>query len=107
MPMPKLPLLLPRIMPGRRPVASRKHMNWPFQPLLPGAAQLEIPRTLTADAGSFGLSGQAATPRRTLRLSATSAAFVLAGKAAGLLRASRLAAAHGQIPLTGQSASIT
>lgn len=62
--------------------------------------------TLTADAGAFSLSGQAATLRIDRRLTADAGAFALTGQAAGLLKVRTLVADAGAFSLSGQPASL-
>jgi hypothetical protein len=85
-------------------------MTWPFQPLLPGAAQQQAASasyTLAAGAGSFGLSGQAVAPRLARQLGALPAAFVLTGQTVNLRHAFTLAAGAGSAVLAGQVAGIS
>lgn len=62
--------------------------------------------TLTAAAGSFTLSGQAAGLKRSRRLSAASGALVLTGRSALLTRGRRYVANAGTFALVGQSAGL-
>ena len=85
-------------------------MGWAYQPLLPAAAQIQAGGggggfTLTADEGSFGLTGEAAGFLRSLRLGAGQGSFTLTGEAASFVKALRLAAAQGGFVLSGEDAS--
>lgn len=62
--------------------------------------------TLTAAAGSFTLSGQAAGLKRSRRLSAAAGALVLTGRTALLTRGRRYIANAGTFALVGQSAGL-
>ncbi|NJM33984.1 MAG: hypothetical protein HC850_03920 [Rhodomicrobium sp.] len=62
--------------------------NWPFQPLGPAAAQQTAggggpTYTLTADAGSFGVTGQTASPHVARRAQASVAGFAVNGQLRG------------------------
>ncbi|MDY6960302.1 MAG: DUF3168 domain-containing protein [Pseudomonadota bacterium] len=86
-------------------------MSWLYQPLLPGGAELLSGAvgptyTLTAEAGVFTLSGQAAGLLASRLLSAEAGAFALSGQAAGLLAARRIDAAAGLFTLSGQAAGL-
>lgn len=63
--------------------------------------------TLTADAGSFALNGQAAGLRAARKLPAAYGAFSLNGQAAGLKYGRKLAAALGSFALNGQPITLT
>jgi hypothetical protein len=62
--------------------------------------------TLTADAGSYALTGQAAGLLAQRVLAAEQGSYALTGAAAGLLAARTLAADQGSYALTGQPASL-
>lgn len=62
--------------------------------------------TLTAAAGTFTETGQAATFAVTRTLTAATGSFAEAGRAAGLVVARRLAAATGSFTETGQAANL-
>ena len=62
--------------------------------------------TLTAAAGLFTLSGQAAGLKRSRRLSAAAGAFTLTGRSALLTRGRRYIANAGTFALVGQSAAL-
>ncbi len=62
--------------------------------------------TLTADAGSFTLTGQAASLLASRNLTAAAGSFSLAGQAAGLLANRLLTAGQGSYTLSGQDASL-
>lgn len=62
--------------------------------------------TLTCAAGSYALTGQAASLVRTRRLVAEQGAYTITGQAAGLQRTRRLAAEQGTYTLTGQVAGL-
>lgn len=82
---------------------------WPYQPLIPAAAQQEAGAasyTLTADAGSFALSGQAAGLLAARRLAGDVGSVALSGQDAGLLAACRIDAGQGDIDVTGQAAGL-
>jgi hypothetical protein len=63
--------------------------------------------TLTALAGSYALTGVAATVSRSRLLTASAGAYVYTGQTATLLRSSLLTAQPGAYSLTGQSATLT
>jgi hypothetical protein len=63
--------------------------------------------TLTADAGSFALNGQAAGLLAARKLPAAYGAFSLNGQAAGLKYGRNLAAVSGSFALNGQSITLT
>lgn len=63
--------------------------------------------TLTADAGSFALNGQAAGVQAARKLPAAYGAFSLNGQAAGLKYGRKLAAALGSFALNGQPITLT
>lgn len=63
--------------------------------------------TLTADAASFTLAGQAAGLKAARKASASAASFALTGNAAGLKRGYPLAANTGSFALTGNAATLT
>ena len=84
-------------------------MTWPFQPLLPGAAQQQASatsRTLAADAGSFDLAGQTGVPRVTARLSAAGGVLGVNGQAANLRHAFTLTADADGVVLTGEPVGV-
>lgn len=62
--------------------------------------------TLTAAAGTFSLTGQAANFKRQLRLLASAGAFTMTGRAAGLRVSRRLVAAAGSYAMTGYAATL-
>ena len=80
-------------------------MSWAFDALLllsgGGGAT-----SLTADEGSFVLTGETAGLTRGLRLSAAEGSFALTGEAAGLTRGLRLVAGEGAFVLTGEAAGL-
>lgn len=61
---------------------------------------------LQAEAGSFALSGQAATLRLGYGLTAGAGSFALSGQAAGLALTRRLTAGAGSFALSGQDAAL-
>ncbi len=61
--------------------------------------------TLTADPGSFALTGNAATFKRALRMSAAPGAFGLTGNDANLIKGVTMPAATGAFALTGNDVS--
>lgn len=63
--------------------------------------------TLTADAGAFTLSGQAAAFKTDRTLAAAAGAFALAGQAAGLTVGRAVVAETGSFDLGGQAAILT
>lgn len=71
------------------------------------AAGLSFNRTLAADSGSFALTGQATGLALNRVLSAASGSFALTGQAAGLAVNRTLSAASGSYSLTGQNATLT
>jgi hypothetical protein len=82
------------------PNASNVKLSFLFEPEPPPIT------TLTADAGSFALSGQAATLSLVRRLSAESGSFTVTGQPASLLQARRISADVGSFTLNGQAASL-
>lgn len=64
------------------------------------------PRTMIADAGSYALTGQAATLRASRLMPADQGSYALTGQAANLLRGYPLAAEQGSYTLTGQAANL-
>ena len=86
----------------------------PWQIFAPDARNIWVPvaaggdtYTLTADSGSFALTGQAAGLALNRVLSAASGSFALTGQAAGLAVNRTLSAASGSYSLTGQNATLT
>lgn len=69
------------------------------------AASTSFSRSLSASAGSFALTGESATPSHGRSLSAASGAFSLTGVPASTSYARSLSASHGSFALTGESAS--
>jgi hypothetical protein len=80
-------------------------MSWSFQPLLPGASS-PLVYTLTADHGSFALSGQAVTFRRALRLDAVEGLYSFTGENAGFVDALRVDSVFGSFAQSGQDVSL-
>ena len=70
------------------------------------AAPTDGQASLTAEAGSFTLTGQAAGLRADRLLSAEAGSFTLSGQAAGLQAQRRMAAGTGAFDLTGQDAGL-
>ena len=70
------------------------------------AATLSKGFKVTADAGAFALTGTAATLRRTHILSAAAGSYALTGTAAGLAKGLRLVADAGSYALTGTAANL-
>ncbi|WP_198028752.1 LamG domain-containing protein [Mesorhizobium sp. WSM3626] len=64
------------------------------------------PLTLAADAGSYTLTGTAATLRRALKTAAAAGSFTLTGSSATLRRALLLAGTSGSYTLTGSAAGL-
>lgn len=62
--------------------------------------------TLTAEPGTFTLTGQATGLRAARQLAAAAGTFTLTGNAAGLIRGYPLAAGTGTFVLTGQAAAL-
>lgn len=86
----------------------------PWQIFAPDARNIWVPvaaggdtYTLTADSGSFALTGQATGLALNRVLSAASGSFALTGQAAGLAVNRTLSAASGSYSLTGQNATLT
>lgn len=71
------------------------------------SAGLRATRRLTANTGTFTLSGIAAGLRASRKLTAATGAFTLTGIAANLRAARIIAAATGTFTLTGQDATLT
>jgi hypothetical protein len=63
--------------------------------------------SLAVDAGSYALSGQAATLKAARLLSAAAGSYALSGSAAGLYTAYKIVAAAGTYAYSGQSAGLT
>lgn len=70
------------------------------------AATLKAARTLTCSAGSFALSGQPAGLAVGRKVSAAAGAYTLSGQPSGLTVARRLTADAGSFTLSGQSAGL-
>lgn len=70
------------------------------------AAGLIASRLLPASAGSYAITGQAAGMSRSRSLPASTGSFSIAGQAAALLASRVLPAAVGQYAITGQAASL-
>lgn len=71
------------------------------------SANLNSARKLTASYGSFSLSGQAATLKSARKLTADYGSFSLAGQSATLKSARKLVADYGSFSLSGQSAGLS
>lgn len=71
------------------------------------AATLQAARRLAADAGSYTLTGQAATLRAARLLAADAGSYTLTGQAATLLVSRLLAADTGSYSVTGLDATLT
>jgi hypothetical protein len=63
--------------------------------------------TLTADSGTFTLTGQDAALRSTRTISAAQGSYTLSGQDTGLLAARRLALTQASYTLSGQAATLT
>lgn len=74
---------------------------------VPRAAAAGATYTLTAQHGSFTLTGQAANLRAARNLVAGAGAFTFTGQAAGLQVGRKLAAGTGAFTLTGNDATLT
>ena len=70
------------------------------------AATLRVGKVLTANAGSFTLTGQAATLRVGKTLTASAGSFTLTGQAATLSVGKALIASAGSFTLAGQAATL-
>lgn len=70
------------------------------------AAGLSASRKIAADAGAYALSGQAATLRPSRKIVAAAGAYVLSGQAATLRRSYSLSAAAGAFSLAGNAAAL-
>lgn len=68
--------------------------------------RFRLPEAMEAGSGTFTLTGQDATLRRTYNLQAGAGSFALTGTAAGLHYGRRLAAAYGPYSLAGQTAGL-
>lgn len=68
------------------------------------AAGLLVSRRLTCSAGTFSLSGQSASLNKVSRVAADAGVFLLSGQTANLLANRSLTAANGTFTLTGQDA---
>lgn len=73
---------------------------------VPVSAAAPTSYTLTAAAGSFALTGNAAGLRADRKLTAAAGSFSLTGNAAGLYRGLKLTAAAGSFAWTGNAASL-
>lgn len=71
------------------------------------AATLKAGRVLISAAGSFALTGQAATLYRAITLTAGAGSFTLSGQAASLVSGRVLSAAAGAFTVSGQAAGLT
>ena len=67
---------------------------------------IAAPARLTADGGSFAMTGSSATLRRTIIMPAAAGSFTLTGSAATLRRATTLGAGAGTYALTGTAAGL-
>lgn len=96
------------------PTGSTGFVEWADYSVEPSnAAQLSIDYTaggtaysLTANSGSFTLTGQTAALKAARNVSAASGSFALTGQAATLKRGYPLSAAAGSFTLTGQTATL-
>lgn len=79
----------------------------PIQPIYLGVPAASGAYTLTADYGSFSLSGTAATLTAQRKVTADSGSFALTGTSAVLKHNHVLAANSGSIALTGTAATLT
>jgi hypothetical protein len=70
------------------------------------AATLKAGRKVAAGAGAFSLTGQAATLKRGLKTSASTGSFALTGQAAALKATRTLSASSGAFTFTGQAATL-
>lgn len=70
------------------------------------AATLKLGRVVAAAAGSYALSGSAATLRRALPLVAGAGSYSLTGATAGLLHSWKTAAGAGSYSISGTAASL-
>lgn len=80
-----------------------------FEPrrlVIPSAPAAGGAYTLTAAAGSYSLSGQAATITRSRALAAAAGSYATTGQAATIKRNKALAAAAGSYSVTGQAATL-
>jgi hypothetical protein len=73
-----------------------------------GAATLSRTRKLVAGGGSYALTGTDITVRQSVyRLTAASGSYAVTGSSASLLKAGKLAAAAGSYAITGTAAALT
>lgn len=79
-------------------------MSWLWQPSVPGSSGAVY--TLSAESGSYGITGQAVNLLAARKLSAASGSYTIAGQAANLRAARKLSAASGVYTLTGSDASL-
>ena len=84
-------------------------MNWAYQPLLPASAQQTSGTSyqLTADVGSFALTGEPASGKAARRLPAAAGSIALSGESAAPKLARRIANAGATFALTGQDAAFS
>ena len=75
--------------------------------MLSGQAAGLVRNILTADQGSFTLSGQDAALSKSILMSADQGSFMLSGQAATLARNLALVGAQGSFTLTGQDAALS
>ena len=81
-----------------------------FSPLasapLAGSGVTSAAYSLSADHGSFALTGQTANLVKALNVEGATGSFALTGQAANLLSGVSLTADHGSFALTGQTAGL-
>lgn len=87
---------------GSPSAAPHPRVFYPASPYAFGPAPTLTNYSLTADAGSFALSGQAAALKADRRLTGNAGSFALSGQTAGLLYGRKVAAASGVFTFTGQ-----
>lgn len=84
-------------------------MTWLFQPLLPGAAQVQAASggyVLQPEAGVFASAGQPLEARRALRMQASEGVLALAGTSATFGGSRELTANAGAFAIGDQAAGI-
>lgn len=78
----------------------------PFKPLIRGRIKF-VPWSLTAEQGSYALTGQSAALRFGRQVNADQGSFALTGQAAGLQFGRQLNCAQGAYAQTGQAATLS
>lgn len=90
------------------PAQIRQLARYPFAPFRMGRRRVVVSTTttLTADAGSYAVSGSTADLLRSLILSGDAGAYTVSGATASLLRSKLLSADAGTYSVAGQAADL-